>query len=179
MSDLRNIGHDEMRDFGLQFRELLLTMPFQLPENLLLLGRTLAILSGMCAGLNPEFNLWTSITPYAAALVSDEAGGGGLRSTVTTEGAKIVQSLVALPARADRILTLVERGDLSVKTPMLDLRVRELDRSVRQIPMAIVFAALLLAGAVLYAAEPTLAKVLMAVSALPLIGALRRGPRHR
>lgn len=179
MSDLRNISHQEMRDIGLQFRELLVTMPFQLPENLLLLGRTLAVLSGMCAGLNPEFNLWTSITPYAAALVSGEAGGGGLWSTVTTEGAKIVQSLVALPARADRILTLVERGDLSVKTPMLDLQVRELDRSVRQIPMAIVFAALLLAGAVLYAAEPALATMLMAVSVLPLIGALRRRPRRR
>lgn len=179
MSDLRNISHKEMRDIGLQFRELLVSMPFQLPENLLLLGRTLAVLSGMCTGLNPEFNLWTSITPYAATLVSDEAGGGGLWSTVTTEGTKILQSLVALPGRVDRILTLVERGDLSVKTPTLDLRVRGLDRSVQRIPMAIVFAALLLAGAILYAAEPTFAKVLMAVSVLPLIGALRRGSRRR
>ena len=179
MSDLRNISHKEMQDIGLQFRELLVSMPFQLPENLLLLGRTLAVLSGMCTGLNPEFNLWTSITPYAATLVSDEAGDGGLWSTVTAEGTKIVQSLVALPGRVDRILTLVERGDLSVKTPMLDLRVRGLNRSVQRIPMAIVFAAFLLAGAVLYAAEPTFAKVLMAVSVLPLIGALRRGPRRR
>jgi len=179
MSDLRTISHKEMRDIGLQFRELLVSMPFQLPENLLLLGRTLAVLSGMCTGLNPEFNLWTSITPYAATLVSDEGGRGGLWSTVAAEGTKIVQSLVALPGRVDRILTLVERGDLSVKTPMLDLRIRALDRSVRRIPMAIVFAALLLAGAVLYPAEPTLAKVLMAVSVLPLIGTLRRGPRHR
>lgn len=179
MSDLRTISHQEMRDIGLQFRELLVAMPFQLPENLLLLGRTLAVLSGMCAGLNPDFNLWTSITPYAANLVSGEAEGEGLWSTFTTEGAKVVRSLLALPARTDRILTLVERGDLSVKTPMLDVRVREVDRSVRQIPMAIIFAALLLAGAVLYAAEPTFAKVLMAVSVLPLIGALRRGPRRR
>lgn len=179
MSDLRTISHKELEEIGLQFRELLVSMPFQLPENLLLLGRTLAVLSGMCAGLNPEFNLWTSITPYAATLVSGETGEGGLWSTLTTEGAKIAQSLVALPARADRILTLVERGDLSVKTPMLDVRVRDLDRSVRQIPMAIVFAALLLAGAVLYAAEPTLATVLMAVSVLPLLGALRRRPPRR
>lgn len=179
MSDLRTISPEEMRDIGLQFRELLVSMPFQLPENLLLLGRTLAVLSGMCTGLNPEFNLWTSITPYAATLVSDEGGGGGLWNTVTTEGTTIVQSLVALPGRVDRILTLVERGDLSVKTPLLDLRVRALDRSVRRIPMAIVFAAFLLAGAVLYAADPTFAKVLMAVSVLPLIGALRREPRRR
>lgn len=178
MSDLRNISHEEMRDIGLQFRELLVSMPFQLPENLLLLGRTLAVLSGMCAGLNPDFNLWTSITPYATRLVSGDGDEGGLWSTVTTEGAKIVQSLVALPARVDRLMTLVERGDLSLKTPMLDLRVRQLDRSVQRIPLAIVFAAFLLAGALLYAVEPTLAKVLMAVSVVPLVGALRRGPRR-
>ncbi|MDM7854176.1 ABC1 kinase family protein [Cellulomonas alba] len=179
MSDLRSISPQEMRDIGLQFRELLVAMPFQLPENLLLLGRTLAVLSGMCAGLNPEFNLWTSITPYATNLVSDEAGGGGPWGAVATEGAKIARSLLALPARTDRLLTLAERGDLSLRTPMLDQRVRELDRSVQRIAMAIVFTALLVAGALLSPAEPTFAKVLMGVSVLPLIGALRRGPRRR
>ena len=72
MSDLREIDHAEMMSFGLQFRELMLDLPFQLPENLLLLGRTVAILSGMCTGLDPEFNLWTSIAPYAIKLISDE-----------------------------------------------------------------------------------------------------------
>ncbi len=53
MSDLREIDHNELMSFGLQFRELLLDLPFQLPENLLLLGRSVAILSGMCTGLDP------------------------------------------------------------------------------------------------------------------------------
>ena len=74
MSDLREIDHAEMMSFGLQFRELMLDLPFQLPENLLLLGRSVAILSGMCTGLDPQFNLWTSIAPYASKLVSDEGG---------------------------------------------------------------------------------------------------------
>ncbi len=63
MGDLREIDHAEMMSFGLQFRELILNLPFQLPENLLLLGRSVAILSGMCTGLDPEFNVWSSITP--------------------------------------------------------------------------------------------------------------------
>ncbi len=40
MSDLRRVQHAEMRQFALQFRELMYAMPFQLPHNLLLLGRT-------------------------------------------------------------------------------------------------------------------------------------------
>jgi len=73
MSELRNINHVEMRQFAMQFRELLYEMPFQLPHNLLLLGRTAAILSGMCTGLDPHFNLWDQVAPYAQKLIANEA----------------------------------------------------------------------------------------------------------
>ena len=74
MNELRNINHSEMAKFGLQFRELMFNMPFQLPENLLLLGRTVGILSGMCTGLYDEFNLWSQLTPYAKKLIEGEEG---------------------------------------------------------------------------------------------------------
>jgi len=173
MSDLKSIDHADMMSFGLQFRELMLNMPFQLPENLLLLGRSVAILSGMCTGLDPEFNVWSSITPYASKLISDE--GGSTWDTLLSEGGKILQTVVALPARADRVLTLVERGELNVQTPMLDLRVRRLERSVGRVAMAIMFASLLIAGAILYPAEPTLAKALMIASILPLLRVMMGG----
>ena len=121
-----------MMSFGLQFQDLMLEMPFQLPENLLMLGRTVAILSGMCSGLDPEFNLWTSIAPYANELIEGE-GGGGTWETILEEGTKIFQVLIGLPARTDRVLTTIERGQLSVQTPMLDLRVRRLERTVGRV----------------------------------------------
>lgn len=173
MGDLRGIDHAEMMSFGLQFRELLLNLPFQLPENLLLLGRSVAILSGMCTGLDPQFNVWSSITPYADKLISDE--GGSTWDTLMSEGTRLLQTAVGLPGRADRVLTLMERGEFSVQTPLLDLRVRRLERSVGRVAMALVFAALLIAGAILYPAEPTLAKVLMVASALPLLRAIMGG----
>jgi len=174
MSELREIDHAEMMRFGLQFRELMLNLPFQLPENLLLLGRSVAILSGMCAGLDPEFNAWGAITPYASKLIADE-DGGSTWDTIVAEGTKIVQTLVALPGRVDRVLTTIERGELDVRMPLLELRVRRLERTVRSTVSALVFAALLLAGAVLYASEPVLARWLMAASVLPLLAALMGG----
>ncbi len=173
MGDLRQIDHAEMMSFGLQFRELMLNLPFQLPENLLLLGRSVAILSGMCTGLDPAFNVWSSITPYADKLISDE--GGSTWDTLLSEGTKILQTVVALPGRADRVLTLMERGEFNVQTPLLDLRVRRLERSVGRVAMALVFAALLIAGAILYPAEPTLAKVLMVASVVPLLRSMMGG----
>ena len=167
MSELRTIDHAEIMRFGMQFRELMLDLPFQLPQNLLMLGRTVALLSGMCTGLDPEFNLWNSISPYATKLIADE--GGSSWETWLAEGTKILQTLIALPGRADRVLSAVERGDFSVQTPMLDLRVRRLERSVSKATGALVFAAVLIAGAVVYTADPGLGKLLMGGSVLPLL----------
>jgi len=166
MGDLRQIDHAEMMRFGLQFQELMFEMPFQLPENLLLLGRTVAILSGMCTGMDPEFNLWTSLAPYASKLISDE--GGPNWQTWLAEATKIIQVLIGLPGRTDRVLTTLERGELNVQTPLLNLQVRRLDRSVNRVTGGLVFAALLVAGAVVYRADPGFGKVLMVASVLPL-----------
>jgi predicted unusual protein kinase regulating ubiquinone biosynthesis (AarF/ABC1/UbiB family) len=173
MSELKNIDHSEMMTFGLQFQELLLNLPFQLPESLLLLGRSIAILSGMCTGLDPEFNLWDSIAPYAGSLISEE--GGSTFQTVLSEGTKIFQTLVALPGRADRVLTQMEHGAFSVQTPMLDLRVRRLERTAGRITTGLVFAALLVAGAILYRTDPGFGRLLMGVSVLPLLALLFGG----
>jgi predicted unusual protein kinase regulating ubiquinone biosynthesis (AarF/ABC1/UbiB family) len=166
MADLRNIDHAEMMRFGMQFRELLVDLPVQLPENLLLLGRTIALLSGMCTGLDPEFNLWTSISPYATKLIADE--GGSTWQTVLAEATKIFQVLVGLPARTDRVLTTLERGELNVQTPLLNMQVRRLDRSVNRMTGGLVFAALLVAGAVVYRMDPGLGRLMMGGSLVPL-----------
>jgi predicted unusual protein kinase regulating ubiquinone biosynthesis (AarF/ABC1/UbiB family) len=178
MSDVRNISHEDMMSFGLQFRELMVAMPFQLPENLLLLGRSLAILSGMCTGLNPDFNLWGALSPYATKLISDESGEGFDWQSLTIGGAKVLASLAALPGRADRILTTVERGELAVKTPMFELRVRQLNRSLGRMTTAIVFAGLVVAGALLYQAEPILARAILVASVVPLLAVTFGGRGH-
>jgi predicted unusual protein kinase regulating ubiquinone biosynthesis (AarF/ABC1/UbiB family) len=156
-----------MMSFGLQFGELLRNLPFQLPKNLLLLGRSLAILSGMCSGLDPEFNLWTSIAPYTSKLISDEETS--TFQTVLAEATKIFQVVIGLPGRTDRVLTLMERGELNVQTPLLNLQVRRLDRSVNRIVTGLVFAALLIAGAIVHGSDPSLGRLLMIVSVLPLL----------
>jgi predicted unusual protein kinase regulating ubiquinone biosynthesis (AarF/ABC1/UbiB family) len=176
MGDLRDVSHEEMMSFGLQFRDLMVNMPFQLPENLLLLGRTIAMLSGMCTGLDANFNVWSALAPYTTKLVSGESGSTW--QTITDEGGKLVQTLIALPKRVDRVLTTAERGELAVRTPMLELRMRRLEQASNRGVFALVFAALLLAGAMLWTVEPLLAKILMGASGLPLLAVLFGGGRR-
>lgn len=180
MDQLRSIDPEEMMRFGLQFRDLLLEMPFQVPENLLMLGRAVGILSGLCTGLDPDFNIWGTVTPYAADLLAEE--GGSTVDTVLAEAGRIAMIAVGLPGRADRVLAQAERGELQLPTPQLTRQVRRLERTVARSNAFLVFAALLVAGAVVLAGEPTLGRWLMGASAVPLLWAMlagRGGPHAR
>ncbi len=149
MSELRSISPEEIRKFGHQYRDLMLSMPFQVPQNLLYLARTVAILSGMCTGLDPDFNLWNQLAPYARKLVQQEAGSN-LDAWLDRLG-DLLQALLALPSQAGRVLALAESGaGLVVQSPQLGRETRALGRAVDRLTVAVVFAALLLGGVLFY-----------------------------
>jgi len=147
MSELRSIDHKEIQQFAHQYRDLMLSMPFQVPQNLLFLARTVAILSGMCTGLNPDFNLWTQLAPYARKLVEEEAASG--LDYWLDELGEMLQALLALPGQTSRVLTQAESGGLVVQSPQVSRDVRTLTRSVDRLSGSVIFAALLIGGIML------------------------------
>jgi predicted unusual protein kinase regulating ubiquinone biosynthesis (AarF/ABC1/UbiB family) len=177
MSELRQIRHEDMVRFGVQFRELMYDMPFQLPENLLLLGRTVAILSGMCTGLNPEFNLWVQLAPYATKLAGGE-GGSDWKKWLDEIG-ELLKVLVVIPGRTERVLGRLERGELNVQLPLVNLQVSYLERSMNRLTGGIIFLALLLSGAILYSSNEVLGQILMGVSVFALLYTLFFARGHR
>ncbi len=177
MNQLRRVNHDEMVRFALQFRELMYNMPFQLPENLLFLGRTVGILSGMCTGLQPDFNLWAQIAPYASKLVAEE--GSSNWQTWLNELGELVKVLVALPGRADRVLGRMERGELNIQMPLVNLQVSYLERSINRLTGAVVFLALLISSSILATSNPVMSQVLMGCAALALLYTLFFARGHR
>ena len=166
MNELRNIDHTEMMKFGLQFRELMLNMPFQLPENLLLLGRTIGILSGICTGLFSEFNMWQEITPYAKKLA--EGDGGSQWEVFFDEAGAMAKTLIALPGRTERVLGRIERGELNVQMPMVNIQISYLERSLNRLTGGIVFLGLLVSGSILYDTHLMLGQALLGGSGLAL-----------
>ncbi|MBK6646873.1 MAG: AarF/ABC1/UbiB kinase family protein [Anaerolineales bacterium] len=166
MNELRSIQHSDMMKFGLQFRELMTSMPFQVPENLLLLGRTIGILSGMCTGLNADFNLWLQLAPYAKKLTEGE--GGSVFDTFLNEAGELLKTLIAIPGKAERVLTRIERGGLNVEAPLVNLQISYLERSVNRLTGGIVFLGLLIAGAILYDAHTLLGQGLFGGAGLAL-----------
>ncbi|MDP2976519.1 MAG: hypothetical protein Q8N45_09970, partial [Anaerolineales bacterium] len=168
MSELRQISHKDMHRFAYQFRELMYTMPFQFPQNLLMLGRTVAILSGMCTGLDADFNLWVQLAPYAQKLVADEAGSNW--RVWLDELGEVLKTLVAIPSQAGRVLAQMERGELSVQAPQINRQLTYLEKAIYRLIGSLLFVSLMLGGVLLYNAGNTLfAGIMLAGSALVLL----------
>jgi predicted unusual protein kinase regulating ubiquinone biosynthesis (AarF/ABC1/UbiB family) len=182
MDELRKLSPEEMFRFADRFREMMYSMPFQLPQNLLMLGRTVAILSGMCSGLNKDFNLWDQLAPYATKLVSQEIGSNW-RAWLDELGG-IVKELIAIPAKTSRVLAQIERGDLTVQMPSVSRHLTQLERAMNRLAAGIIFAAFLLGGVSLYSAgRIPFAGILLGGAAVTLIWILvfnrGRGPHMR
>jgi predicted unusual protein kinase regulating ubiquinone biosynthesis (AarF/ABC1/UbiB family) len=168
MEELRNLNPEDMIRFADRFRDIMYSMPFQLPQNLLFLGRTVAILSGMCTGLDSEFNLWDQLSPYAAKLVSQEAGSNW--RFWLDELVNVLKELAALPTKASRVLTQLERGEVIVEVPSVNRQIIYLERAMNRLTGSLVFTGLLIASATLYNAGNTLlAAILLGGAGITLI----------
>lgn len=179
-AELQEVDPREFRAFAVEFGDVVRSLPFQLPENFLLIVRAMSLTSGMCSSLNPAFNIWDAVEPYSASLIRAE--GGNLVQDIAKRAVSIAGIVARLPQRIDTLATRIEEGRLAVQTPTLDRRISTLDRSARRIVSAILFAALLIGGILLRADDVVFGTVLMGASGLPLLHALfagvigRRGP---
>ena len=179
-AELQEVDPREFRAFAVEFGDVVRSLPFQLPENFLLIVRAMSLTSGMCSSLDPAFNIWDAVEPYSAKLIRAE--GGTLLQQVAKQAVSVAGVIARLPQRLDNLTTRVEAGEISVQSPRLERRLSGLERTGRQIISAILFAALLIGGMLLRAEGVVFGTVLMAVSALPLLHALfagvvaRRGP---
>ncbi|MDX2377212.1 AarF/UbiB family protein [Microbacterium sp. LRZ72] len=172
-AELAQVDPREFRDFAIEFGDVVRSLPFQLPENFLLIVRAMSLTSGVCSGLNPAYNVWDSVEPYAARLLRDERGN--VVQAFGSEALTVAGIAARLPRRFDEFLNRVDDGTVAVDTPRLDRRIARLERTARRVVSGILFAGLLVGGAVLRLDDVVLGSVLMASSAVPLLHAVFAG----
>ncbi len=175
-AELRDVDPREFTSFAAEFGDTVRTLPVQLPEKLLLLIRAVSLTSGMCSALDAGFNIWEPVEPYAARLLQDESGN--LVQDFGRQATANAGILWRLPKRLDDLVTRVDDGTLSFDTSRLERRLDRLEHVAKRIASGVLFAAMLVGGAILLVPAPPLGITLMAVSALPLLHALfARAPR--
>ncbi len=178
MRELRSVRPSEMRELGHRMRDVMVNTPFQVPNNLLMLGRCIGILSGMCTGLDPDFNLWEMLEPYARKLVAQEASEALSLDNILNQLGEAAKLLIALPTQASRVLAQAESGGFIIQSPQVSRDVKRLSRAVDRLTGGVIFAALLFGGMTLYQAGQTpFGWILMGLAALTLVWVLlgRRG----
>ncbi len=176
IAELQAVDPRELQAFARGFGETIRSLPFQLPESFLLLIRTISLISGVTSALDRDFNMWDAVDPFARTVLSN-SGTGALRDA----GRNVVSyasTLARLPRRLDELATRIDRGQVAVKTPDVDRRLRSIERSLGRLTSAIVFAALVVGGVLIHHDIPVLSWVMIGASALPLLHVIATARRR-
>ena len=150
VSDLTDVDFSEMYSFAVQFRDLLSSLPFQIPQNILYLGRAMNILSGMSTALDPAFNAWKEIQPLARDIAAGQ--GAHTAQDVLNEALRLARLTIQLPTQLDAFFSQALNGQLEIRAQLSQSSANDLRRmeaSVSRLGMAVVFAALLVCGTLL------------------------------
>ena len=174
VAELTQTDPEEFKQLALQFSDLLRTLPFQLPEDFLLLFRSISLLSGVTSSLNRDFNMWDAVEPFARTLLN-----GGGNSTIKALGQEVLSfatTVAGLPSRMDSVLTRLDQGLVSVRLPELEKSVRRFNGTTQRLSVAVLTAAIFAGGIALRVSGDELGNVLLLVSvpfALYAIGLFR------
>jgi predicted unusual protein kinase regulating ubiquinone biosynthesis (AarF/ABC1/UbiB family) len=173
MKELSQVDPSEMLDFAREFRQILFVLPFQIPQDVLFLGRALGILSGMCTGLNPNINIWDHVVPYAKKLISEEMyNPEKLLEMIGT----YIKRIIGLPARIESVIDKLELGEISVRELELSDQVRRMENTIRQLIATIMFFTFFISGIQFYLQGITEISLLLIILSVVLffIFSLRR-----
>ncbi len=144
----------EWHSLAREYRDILYEMPFQLPTDLLFVGRAMAILFGMATALDPDFDPWAAIEPFARQMAVEQVRRDWRGWLEEVE--KVVRLLFSLPAQADRFLSQAHQGRLTVQTvwsPEATRTLHRVEQAVNRLAGAVTFAALLLAAVTVYVTQ--------------------------
>jgi len=165
MDEMRNLPFEEVTSVALEFSDLLLSMPFQMPQDFIYLSRAVSILSGMATGLDPDFDPWREMQPFAQRILNENSSsqrsmslfGSGASGVFTQAALKAIRDFFTrayrLPALADTVLDRADRGELVVQVKAgseLHQQVTRIENALNQLSIGLVFTAVIIVSTLLY-----------------------------
>ena len=154
MGQFRDVAFEEAEFFLREYRDIVYEMPFQLPVDILFVGRAVGILSGMSTSLDPEFDPWAATIPFAERLAAEELvrDWRGWLDEVGT----LARVALGLPTRLDQFLIETRRGELTAQAALATdsaRALRRLDRAVERLTWVVIAIGLSTLGMLLRLSE--------------------------
>ena len=171
MEEITNISYGDVANIGKEFNDLLFAMPFQVPQDFIYLGRTVGILSGLSTSLDPSFNPWNEIQPYAQKLIVQGVSANGDSPVTTLLGSSFLQSLFGgnggqallnigqtilgrtLAPPNNDVLGKIERGELKLRVEAatsLQNQLAKIEGQSRRTTRAVIFGSVLVTSTLFY-----------------------------
>lgn len=136
----RDLAHLLSMYWGLPFKEIDVTRVLEesmdtvrrhhlrMPTSLVLLAKTLAMNEGLGRRLDPDFSTVDVLKPYVLKLAWANYSPRQMRKRLLPTFADLSRLAVSLPRRAERLLTQLERGNISI-----NMRVSDTDRVLSEL----------------------------------------------
>jgi len=164
MSELTQVRTEDVIKITKDYRQLIYSLPIQIPQNIIFLGRAIGILSGICTGLDPEFNLFDHLAPYTQQLIIEQ---------IKPDPTKILQdigswlnTIYQLPLKLDELTYKLDQGEVSIKIPEVNRQITRVEGAIRAVALSLIFSSLLLGGIQLKIANEDLLAYILFSSAL-------------
>ncbi len=177
MTDMRDMDFSRVTDLAEEFSDLMLSMPFYIPQDFIYIGRTVSILSGMTTSLDPTFNPWSELQPYTEVLIARGFGinvprGGSVSNGMILQnllkgngtdvlrsvGGEIVRRTLSPVANADTVMQQIKDGDVHVVADLSLAHRQQLKRietESRRTGRSVFFGSVLIASTLLYTSGDT------------------------
>jgi len=148
LRDLNNIDVEGV--FG-AVEHLVHDMPFQMPQDLIYLGRAVGMVSGMTISIDPDINLFETLRPFAQELVAREQREGDWIGRARKEITSIGQIVATLPRQMDTYYKAANRGELQMRVDLtrLERGMRRVERATSRLAGGIIATGLFLGGVLL------------------------------
>jgi predicted unusual protein kinase regulating ubiquinone biosynthesis (AarF/ABC1/UbiB family) len=146
--ELTNMDVEQVFD---ETEHLVRDLPFQIPQNLIYLGRAISLVSGTVTGLNPDINLFDEIQPFVQQMIDREQRENdwreGLQRELTTYG----QIAATLPRQMDSYFKAANRGELQIRVDLtrLERSMRRVEHATSRLAGAILATGLFVGGVIL------------------------------
>jgi predicted unusual protein kinase regulating ubiquinone biosynthesis (AarF/ABC1/UbiB family) len=143
--ELNNMDIEAIFD---ETQDLVYDLPFQLPQDLLYLGRAMSMVGGLATEIEPNINLFESLRPFAREMLDKERTNGDWLSFVQTELRELGQVVLTLPRQMDAYYKAANRGELQTRTDFgrLERGMRRVERSTDRLTGGLLAMGLFLGG---------------------------------
>jgi predicted unusual protein kinase regulating ubiquinone biosynthesis (AarF/ABC1/UbiB family) len=148
---IRELNNIDMEGVFGEVEHLVRDMPFQMPQDLIYLGRSVGMVSGMATTLDPDINLFETLRPFAQELVARESRERDWVERARTELTSLGQILATLPRQMDTYYKAANRGDLQMRVDLsrLERGMRRVERATSRLAGGIIATGLFVGGVLL------------------------------